>query len=132
MLARQLFRFAVVGVIGTGTYFALVVALVETGIAKPMVATCLAYSVSFFISYFGHQMWTFERPRSLLGQGPKFLATVLFGFGLNEALFYLIHFKAQLDYRVSVIIAAGIVAAITFFLNKFWVFRAERGSTALD
>ena len=135
MLARhlwQLFKFGVVGASASATYFLLVVGIVESGLAKPLIANCIGYSLSIFVSYFGHQMWTFARPRSLLGQGPKFLAVTAIGFLINEGVFYLLNVRAHIDYRMSAILAILVVASITFFLNKFWVFRHEGSSEALD
>lgn len=126
-LSRQLFAFAVVGSIALLLHFLVVSALVPFGL-PPLVANVVGFSSAFAVSFGGHDRWSFPsstgRARSPALR--RFLLVAVASFGANESMYWLLLSFTDLDYRVSLVVVLGAVAALTFVLSKHWAFADVR------
>lgn len=119
---RQIFQFGSVGACAASAHMGIVIAIVQMAHISPLLANIIAFLFSFNISYFGHHYWTFAK-RQLNHQTslPRFFLLACFSFLLNEGLFFLL--LPFLPYPIALLVVLVSVAAITFFLSKWWAFR---------
>jgi putative flippase GtrA len=122
-------RYATVGGSAALVYYLSAIALVELGGLEPLAANPLAFLAAFAANYSGQRAWTFSdstRPhRSSL---PRFLVVAVVSFSLNQTLFYLLLTHTPLPYQMSLPIAAGSVALLSFMLALLWAFRSDRAT----
>ncbi|MDY7577792.1 GtrA family protein [Herbaspirillum sp. RTI4] len=121
----RLLRFGIIGAGAAAIHYATVVALVETLAVAPLVANVAGFALAFWCSFFGHRHWTFG-DHQVVSEGAsarRFLMTALFGFALNEGLFYLLLHVAALRYEWALAIAVVVVAGVTYVLSRLWAFR---------
>ena len=126
-MTRQLFWFGVVGVSAMLVHFLTVTVLVPLGVA-PLLANVPAFLIAFQVSYWGHRRLTFRvagvaHRRAL----PRFFAVACLGFGVNEALYFVLLRFAAVDYRIGLAVVLVVAAALTFALSKWWAFAAATG-----
>ncbi|QJQ04753.1 GtrA family protein [Undibacterium piscinae] len=122
----RLARFGLVGLSASATHYVSVIALVEINAVNPLIANIGGFFAAFWVSYFGHRFWTFgDRNNINSGAFLRFFATALFGFGLNEILFYLMLAYTAIPYTVALAIAVITVAISTYLLSRVWAFRSQ-------
>ncbi|WP_173907550.1 GtrA family protein, partial [Pseudophaeobacter leonis] len=86
---------------------------------------------AFFLSFTGHQLFTFQGhgspvSRSLL----RYSITAATGFGLNQMLLYVLHVIFHLPPLLSLVISTGVSAVGGFILSKVWAFRGQGARAA--
>lgn len=122
---RQMFRFGVVGLAATVVHFLVAVAAVQFVGLVPQLANVLGFGVAFCASFLGQWRWTFaQRDATPIALAlPRYLMTSVGGFGAN-ALAYewlLAHTAWRYDAALAAVLVA--VAAATFAVSRWWVFR---------
>ena len=124
----RLMRFGLIGASAAAIHYFSAILLVELAGLPPLHANIGAFAIAFWCSYFGHRHWTFadRRGGNAVAVFLRFLITALFGFVLNQWLFYLLLTYLNLPYFVSLAIVMVIVAASTYLLSRLWAFRAEQ------
>lgn len=124
----RLMRFGLIGVSAAAIHYVSAILLVELAGLTPLHANVSAFAIAFWCSYFGHRHWTFadRRGGNAVTVFLRFLITALFGFVLNQWLFYLLLTYLNLLYFVSLAIVMVTVATSTYLLNRLWAFRAEQ------
>ena len=124
----RLMRFGLIGASAAAIHYFSAILLVELAGLPPLHANIGAFAIAFWCSYFGHRHWTFADRRGGNGVAVfvRFLITALFGFVLNQWLFYLLLTYLNLPYFVSLAIVMVIVAASTYLLSRLWACRAEQ------
>lgn len=118
----EIARFGIVGIGATLTHFCLLTLAVELLGLGPTVATGIAFCLALFVSYFGQSLWVFRKDPNFRRQFPKFTASALFGLLANTGLMFALTQKAGLDYQLSFLLSVFIVPAMTYVINKLWVF----------
>ncbi len=124
-LGTQVVRFGAVGVTATVTHVLIVVALVESGLARPFWANVVAFSTALVVSYFGNHAWTFELRGGHRRHLPRFLVVALVGLALNQGIVYGAVDLLAWDYRIALAIVVTSVPAMTFLLNRYWAFHGH-------
>lgn len=117
----QVLRFAGIGVLASGLYFALATGLSSFAGLAAVPASVLAYGVSAVFSYNGHRQITFRGGDVAPADKVRFVMTT--AFGLLLALF-IPHVLAGYAPVVSFTAVLLIVPLCSFLLLKFFVFRA--------
>lgn len=122
----QVLRFAFVG--GFVTLLHVAVALSVHGLfAVPALwANLIAFIAAFAVSYFLNWLWTFDAVSRHGAALPKFLAVSLSGFGVNQAIVYLVAVRAGYPMWVAMIPVTVIIPVFSFIMSKTWVFLADR------
>ena len=121
-LRHSAFWFIIVGLINNGTTYALFVVLTLIGV-QPFLAVSITYVAGMFISFFGNRRLTFQHDGRTAQTVTRFLLVNAFAYGVNIGILAL--FVSRLDFPpIPVQFGAVIVvAAITFFSMRLWVFR---------
>jgi len=124
----QLASFCAIGAIAAGAHFLGALLCVERLHMVPLVGNAGGYFLGLATSYAGQSRLTFRHSRDRREPWVRFVLTSLSGFALNTALYAaLLHFTT-LDYRIALGLVLVLVAVITFFVMRHWVF-AGKGST---
>lgn len=122
----RLVRFGIVGVTATLVHFGVVVLLVETRLlSEPLFANLIAFSCAVWVSYHGHNQWTFQHRRRSSRQFLRFLIVTLAALGLNQAILYLATRPLGWDYRIGMLLVILLVPLFTYLLARSWVFRTK-------
>ena len=119
-LARFLVSGAIVTLLGVGVY--ALVALVLRW--HPQVGNLLAYLVAMATGYWLHSRWSFRNQgRRTSGTALKFIAVSLVSLGLNSLWVFLITGPLGMGPAWPILPMLFVTPAITFMLNRQWVFR---------
>ena len=123
-VVMQLFRFlisgALVTALGVGVY-----ALVAVGLRwHPQLGNLLAYAAAMATGYFMHSRWSFKGHGTRTpGTGGKFVVVSLLSLALNSFWVWLITERMQLGPAWPILPMLFVTPAVTFTLNRQWVFR---------
>ncbi len=126
-LSRQFVTFALIGLVGTGGHYAVLIALVQSGIAGPTVATTAGFAVGAIINYALNYRFTFASDRPHGEALPRFLAVAATGAGINYLVVRAGIDSFGLHYLVAQVLATGLVLLWTFSINRFWTFNKQPG-----
>lgn len=121
-LILQFGKFGIVGVLATALHFSVVVALVEWFATSPLPANALGYGLAFAVSWFGSSRWTFRGATVARFAVPRFLCVSLLGLALNQGVNALVIYGLGGPYLAGLAAALVIVPAVTFTLNRVFVF----------
>lgn len=124
---KQFIRFGATGTFAIIVRFLIVILLVEINHWNPLYANIIGFSLSFFVSFFGHRLWTFSGPQPKMSESlTAFSVIILSTFALNQAIFYLLLTKIHLPYVLALTMAIGITASLNFIINRHWAFRSTQ------
>jgi putative flippase GtrA len=121
-IVRQALRFAVVGVIATAAHYAVLIALVEIGHLRPVIATTIGYGIGIVVSYALNRRFTFEAKTPVASSFAKF--ALLYGVGmlLNGAIVgWLVSVGAP--YLIAQVAATALVLFWNFLGARYVAFR---------
>ena len=120
--SRQLFRYALVGVITNLVGYLIYLLIVYLG-ATPKLTMTFMYGIGAAIGYIGNRNLTFEYKGSIVGSGVRYCIAHCIGYFIN--LFMLIIFVDKLGYAHQWVQASAIfvVAGFLFIAFKFFVFQ---------
>ncbi len=87
----------------------------------------IAFIVSFLVSLVLQKFWTFEdySQDNLSLQAGKYLMTSLFGLSLNTLILYILVDHFHFYVYMGQIVAGGLVACVTFFISRKYVFKGK-------
>ena len=125
--ARQLSRFAVVGVLNTAIDFALfslLYFLLETPL---VIANTLAYCTGVFNSFVWNKYWTFpelSQNKNAIQQLPLFFLLYLVGLGLSNLTITIL--AEVMPALLAKFFAVGVSFAWNFWSSRRFVFNARR------
>jgi len=125
MHVLQFVRFGIVGLIAALTHYLVVIQLIQPPYQVALkYANLLAFIIAFWVSYFGHRIFTFKathlKHRETL---KKFIVVAGLGFILNESLLLISHHYLDTQVSLLVIFSIGITAIFTFLLNRYFAFQ---------
>lgn len=122
ILAGQIARFGIVGLLAAGVHFSVVIFLVQMHVFAPLSANVFGFATGFQVSYWGHRLWTFGVDRSFSHTAfPKLLLVQLLNFAANQSLFYLF-LSLHVPYVIALFIVLAMLPIFTFMASKRWVF----------
>jgi putative flippase GtrA len=118
-------RFGVVGVVATAVHYLSLRLLVEQMFFSPSTANGVAFLCAICVTYIGQHMWVFQRSGRLsLTLIVRFSLSLSFGFFANMAIMAASVNTFDLTYQSGFLLALVFVPALSFIINKFWVFRS--------
>ena len=126
LLARRWIRFGLMGGLATLCYALLGLLFVNVWALPLLAGNGLAYLISFFVSYLGQSLWTFQARGGHRAMLPRFAATQAVGLGLNSCIVWLL-VHLGLAYEFAMPVAVVLVPVFVYLLCKYWV-SAGRGS----
>jgi putative flippase GtrA len=120
-LARFVVSGAFVTALGVGVY--ALVALVFRW--HPQLGNFLAYVVAVASGYVMHSQWSFRGHGGDRTHGTKlrFVIVSLISYGLNSFWVWLLFSQLQLGRAAPIVPMLFVTPAVTFLLNRQWVFR---------
>ena len=124
-LLGQLVRFAMSGAtataLGVGVY--ALVALVLRW--HPQLGNFLAYVIAVATGYFMHSSWSFKGHGAERTHATKlrFVVVSIISYGLNSFWVWLLFSHFQLGRAAPILPMLFVTPAVTFVLNRQWVFR---------
>ncbi|OAL82108.1 polysaccharide biosynthesis protein GtrA [Acinetobacter terrae] len=88
------------------------------------VANLLGFLSAFWVSYFGHRIFTFNVVHISHGQTlPKFIIVAVAGFVFNETMLIALHHFTAYPISILLMITIIVTALFTFFLNRIFAFK---------
>lgn len=127
--SAQFIKFCVVGAIAAAINFSLYIALVELLDWWYIFSSVTGFVVSAIFNFTVNKFWTFkngDHGRDAVIQSIKFFTVTTAGLLMHTALIYAITDVVKIDYRISWVIATGIVTIWNYSLNKLWTFKEKR------
>ena len=124
-VAAQLARFVVSGALVTAlgvAVYAIVALLLRW---NPQLGNFLAYVVAMAAGYVIHSRWSFRDHGAKRTHSTKmrFLVVSLISYALNSFWVWLLYSRLQLGRAAPIAPMLFVTPAVTFFLNRQWVFR---------
>lgn len=123
---HELMRFALVGVVNAGTYFALYTVLVLAGVPY-VLAAVLAFPLPVALGYWLHEHWTFERGEPTARGLAGFLAIHVAALGLGLVVLIALVDGLGVGAIPARAISIPLAPAFTYLLSRAWIFRGRDG-----
>ncbi len=123
----QLVRFAIVGSVAAGVYYATLLVFVELLSLPVLLATSLSFIIVTVENYILHRNWTFRSDSRHSIAFPKFAFMAAVGFCINWGIMFA--GVAVLNIHYLLVQTASIAVVITWniLLCTFWIFPANEG-----
>ena len=119
----QLTRFATTGAAEALTHYSIAMLLFKKHV-ELQYANLLAFLVAYWVSYFGHRIFTFKAQHLAHRQTlPKFTLVAGLGFLFNESFLLLSNLYFDIPVSTLVCIAIVLTSVVTFLLNRFFAFQ---------
>jgi putative flippase GtrA len=123
-MLTQFVKFAGVGALATSVQYLVLIALTESGLTGPVVASTLGYVTSGVLNYSLNYSYTFNSRERHRSAALKFVMVSSLGLGLNTSLMYVGVHILGFYYLLGQVLATGVVLLWNFFANRWWTFRA--------
>jgi putative flippase GtrA len=120
----RIVRFGLVGISATIAHLGTWTLLVELWALNPLLASTLGVCVSFWISYFGHQAFSFAVERDHRAYLVRFLIGSAIAFALNLSIVSINTYLLHWPYQVAQGVLAVVIPATSYLLSRFWIFRS--------
>lgn len=127
-LGSQFARFAMVGGAATLSHVVIAMLCYELLDLRPLRANFFAFCGALFVSYLGNHRWTFAMRGEHLARFPRFVVTAVTGLALNQSIVYAMVEVMGWHYRFALAAVILIVPALSFLLNRGWVFSPKKVS----
>ena len=121
-MIESLVRYGLVGAVGTGAHYLVLLVLVERWGAPPVLATTLGFMTGAVVNYFLNCRFTFQSTLPHREALPRFLAVAGVGMLINSGIVALGVDVLRLHYMIPQICATATVVLCTFYLNRVWTF----------
>lgn len=121
LFIKQFALFTLVGAAGTTVHFAVLVGIVQTGLAGPVAGSICGFSAGAVVNYLLNYHITFNSNGKHLPTFFKFFGIAVSGLCLNTLIMFWL--TQQLHYLVSQVVATGLVLVWNFLCNRFWTFK---------
>jgi putative flippase GtrA len=122
--------FGIVGAAATATHYVVALLAHQAAALNLYVANLLGYGCAVGISFFGHGKLTFQTPLSERAFG-RFVIVSVSGLFLSEAMLAVLRHGWHFSATVSLAVVVMLVPALSFTLNKFWVYRCGQTDPVL-
>ena len=121
-MRREIFMFLVVGATATVTHYLVALLLIELLDSNIYIANLAGYMTAVSVSFFGHGKLTFKKKLDHFVFF-RFLIGSLSALALSEVLLWFLSAQLLLNSKISLLIVVIFIPVITFFVNKFWVYK---------
>ncbi len=125
MLSRQVFRYVIVGMLGTIAHLAVLVIFVEIFGYDAITGAVAGFLSALSISYVLNHYWTFQSLRRHLSSFWRYAIVSLAGLILNVGMMYALVVIFNWWYFVAQLSVILVVPVCNFLLNRYWAFAAH-------
>ena len=115
-------RFGTVGVVTFAVFYSLVFVLIEFVALDILYATALSYMAAVLLNYGPHYAFTFKSVTAHDYSIPRYLAVIVAGFALNQALMYFGVSVVGLHYLVVQFAAMCLIVVANYLAFYLWAF----------
>ena len=122
VINHRLVRFGTVGVVTFAVFYSLVFVLVEFVALDILYATALSYMAAVSLNYGLHYAFTFKSVTAHDCSIPRYLAAIVAGFALNQALMYFGVRVVGLHYLVVQFAAMCLIVVANYLAFYLWAF----------
>lgn len=123
MIKKQLFRFIVIGVVGTTIDWILYISLLE--VFPTSLAKSLSFIVASIIGFIFNKVWTFNDTNSAKVQIVKYSILYTSTLLVNIIVNYCVLIIFPSEYFLAFFIATGVHTIVNFCGQKYWVFKSS-------
>jgi putative flippase GtrA len=131
-LGWQFIKFCFVGGTAALINFSLYYYLTDRLLVWYIYSAIVGFVVSAIFNFSANKFWTFgnqEVGLAALGkQVSKFGVVMVSGLVINILIIYLLTESIRLDYRLSWVIATGVVTFWSYGFNRLWTFRGSKNT----
>jgi putative flippase GtrA len=125
---KQFVSFLLVGLFNTGFGYCIIFFFMYAIKFSPEISNVLGYAIALAGSYVLNRKFTFESNKKRTGEIFKFLVVFSIAYSANFAfLVFLIHI-VNFNKGLSKILAGVLYVGVSFFMNKYYVFKAPISS----
>ena len=121
-LLENLWRYVVVGILGTLVYYLVLWLLVEIVGIRVLIASSIAFILVVLENYVLHYFWTFSSSAHHMKALPKFSLMSVAGFWLNFGIMLVGVEYLGLGYMWVQAVAIALVVAWNFVISIRWIF----------
>lgn len=114
-------RYLVVGAVATVAHWALMAALVESGVAPAWLASGVGAVLGAQLAFLGNRRWTFEHHGAAAPAWRRFMGTAVLG-GLVGMGVVAAAVAWGWHYLLAQALATSVAALLTFAVNRGWTF----------
>ncbi len=114
-------RYAAVGAVATAAHWALLVLIVEAGLAPPWLASGVGAVAGAQVAFFGNRRFTFGHGGPAAAAWWRFMGTALLGAVAGMAI-VAAGVAMSLHYLLAQALATSAVLLLTFAVNRAWTF----------
>lgn len=126
MSYQSISLFGLVGLAAAATHYIVAVFLESLTVANPAIANLLGFIVAFPVSYLGHRYLSFKDTEEAHSRTlPRFFLIALSAFVMNQCMLLATLQLTTIPFWLALAAVLTIVAAATFLLSRFWVFRRK-------
>ena len=121
-LSEQFVRFVFVGGVATVLHYAILIALVQSGLAQPVAASTIGFAISALSNYALNRHFTFQSTSPHSQALARFMTVAITGLAINAALlwsFLNIHLP---NYVFAQMLATVGTLLWNFIMHKIWTF----------
>lgn len=113
------------GAVGTACQYAVLILLVQSGLATPVPASALGALVGAVVNYGLNYRITFKSQASHLKAASRFGLIALAGIVLNTGLMHLLTIQLTLNYLLAQLLSSAAVLMLTYSANALWTFGSK-------
>ena len=118
----RLVRFGLVGIFNFFLYIGVTLTAIEGLHLSPIVGSVIGQCVSVFVLYIGHLRYSFRVEPDHWTFLWRFIVIQIVLSLSNVGMTWLLTSPLALSHRLSIAILAVLIPAMSFLLNRFWVF----------
>lgn len=123
-MAKKVFRYIVVGVIGTATHVGALVLLVEIFYMDPVLSSTLGFILTVIVSYILNYFWTFESSQNHIIALSRYVIVSVTGLLLNVGIMHLTVNILGWWYILGQATVSFVIPVTNFLMNNYWSFKS--------
>jgi len=131
LIRRQFARWAVVGLLTNGVLYVVYLALTRS-LMKPPAAMSVVYLIGVILSFIGNRNWAFKHSGRADAALARYVAAYAVGYLVNLAGLQFGVAVCRLPHEIVQGVMIFIVAALTFLMQKFYVFTDSASSAGVQ
>ncbi|WP_118182444.1 GtrA family protein [Paraburkholderia phosphatilytica] len=131
LIGARAFRFvkyALMGLVGTGVQYAVLIALTTTHVASAVVASTIGAGIGAIANYVLNYTVTFKSNARHLHAAPRFFIVAAAGMAINALVMSVMVNRLHVYYLLSQVVATGAVLLFGFIVNSLWSFKTRHES----
>jgi putative flippase GtrA len=117
-------RFLLVGLTNNAFIFGLYSILVYSDV-NSVLAVTITFPLGMALSYVAQRFWSFRLREIGTSSILRFLVLSGLDYALNASMIWILTDVARLNPYVGQAMCIGLIAAVNFFLMRYWVYRSD-------